>query len=150
MSALRPLFPVEDVVEANALLAPMSDEPRRGLVWPVAVFFGDFDDQPAIVVELAFCPARDFPEPLALEVWTRFRDRLGLSPFAGASSLRVAPDGRWHVDFGPHTLVSNAERQYQMVLPRRDAEWEDAVRATGSCMVLVGTGLGVVPKDVRH
>lgn len=139
---LRPLFPVEEVAEAGAGRMPLSDDPRRGLTWPIAVLFSNLAEQPAIVVEMAFYPAHDLPEPLAPESWANFRDRLGLPPFAGPASLRAAPDGLWHIDFGPHTVLSNMARSYQMFLPRPDSEWEETVHARGSCLLVFGTDLG--------
>jgi hypothetical protein len=111
-------------------------------VWPIAVLFGDLE-QPAIIIEVGFCPPDGPPEPLADESWANYRNRVGLKPFAGASSLQGGPDGQWYVDFGPHTLVSNPSRSFQIIAPRPDPEWEDAVRANGSCVVVLGTGLAV-------
>jgi hypothetical protein len=138
---LRPLFPVDEVREAGAGGAPLPDEPRRGHVWPVAVLFCYLEQRPAIAVELAFYPVDDLPEPLADESWAHYRNELGLAPFAGAGSLRDTADGPWHVDFGPHTFVSNPPLSFQIIAPRPDAEWEDAVEANGSCAVVLGTGL---------
>jgi hypothetical protein len=110
-------------------------------VWPIAVLAGDVDGQPTLAVELAFHPAHDLPELLAAESWTSFRDELGLAPFAGAASLHAGPDGLWQIDFGPHMFVSNPAHLYEIVLPRPDAEWEHAVRVSGSCVVVLATGL---------
>lgn len=38
--------------------------------------------------------------------------------------------------------VTNTARPYEITLPRPDAEWEEAVRANGSCVVVFGTGFG--------
>jgi hypothetical protein len=137
---LSPLFPVEELRAAVAFRAPASGAPRQGHMWPIAVLFGDFD-QPAIVIELGFRPPHGLPELLADESWETYRDTVGLTPFVGASSLQGGSDGQWFVDFGPHTLVSNPSRSFLLVVPRPDPEWEEAVRANGSCVVLIGTGL---------
>ena len=139
--SLRPLFPVEEVREAAVGRAQVPDDPRKGHVWPVAALLG-LDEQPMIAVEMAFYPIGGVPEPLADESWTKYCDDLGLAPFAGAVSLRAAPDGPWHVDFGPHMHVTNTARPYEIAIPRPDAEWEEAVRANGSCVVVFGTGFG--------
>jgi hypothetical protein len=138
---LAPLFPVEEVRELAAGRAPARDGPRQGHVWPVAALSG-IGERPTIAVEMAFYPIGGLPEPLADESWAKFQEELGLAPFVGASSLRVEPEGLWHVDFGPHMHVSTAARPYEITLPRPDAEWEEAVRAQGSCVVVFGTGLG--------
>jgi len=139
--ALRPLFPVEEVREAAVGRAPVLDDPRQGHVWPVASLLG-LDEQPIVAVEMAFYPVGSLPEPLADESWTKYREELGLASFVGAASLRAAPDGLWHVDFGPHMHVSNTARPYEIAFPRPDADWEQAVRANGSCVVVLGTGFG--------
>jgi hypothetical protein len=139
--SLRPLFPVEEIREAAVGRAPARDDHRQGHVWPVAALLG-LDEQPMIAVEMAFYPVGGLPEPLADESWAKYCDDLGLAPFAGAASLRAAPDGSWHVDFGPHMQVANMARPYEVALPRPDAEWEEAVRANGSCVVVFGTGFG--------
>ena len=138
---LRPLFPIEEVREAAAERAPVGDGPRQGHVWPAAALLG-LDEQPMIAVEMAFYPIGGLPEHLTDESWAKYRDDLGLTPFAGAASFRAAPDGLWHVDFGPHMQVTNTARPYEITLPRPDAEWEEAVRANGACVVVFGTGFG--------
>jgi hypothetical protein len=139
---LSPLFPIEEMRAIAAGRIAVSGGPRQGNIWPIAVFFGGFD-QSAIVIEVGFWPADDLPEPLAEESRANYRDRVGLKPFTGASSLQGETDGQWHVDFGPHTLVSNPSCSFQIIAPRPDLEWEDAVRAKGSCVVVIGTGLAV-------
>jgi hypothetical protein len=139
--AMRPLFPVEELREAGVRRVPVADGPRQGHVWPVAALVG-IDEQPIMMVEMAFYPIGGVPEPLADESWAKYCEDLGLAPFAGAASLRAAPDGSWHVDFGPHVKVTNMARPYEVSLPRPDNEWEEAVRATGSCVVVFGTGFG--------
>jgi len=111
-------------------------------VWPVTALCGFLEGQPTIAVELAFHPIGGLPELLTNESWAHYRETLGLAPFAGPSSLSGVPDGHWQVEFGPHTLLSNPSRRFQTVLPRPDAEWEDAVQANGSCAVIVGSGMG--------
>jgi len=140
---LEPLFPVKDVREATAGRAPLSDGPRQGHVWPIAAFSGFLDAQPTIAVELAFCPIGGLPEMLTDESWAQYRQTLGMAPFAGPSSLSGVPDVRWQVEFGPHIVISNPSRGFQMALPRPDAEWEGAVEANGSCAVILGSGMGV-------
>src|ERR1035441_494497 len=139
---LRPFFPVEMVRADTALRPLLTDEPRHGHVWPIAVHFTYFEHQPVVAVELAFYPKGGIPEELDEESWAHYREEVGLAPLAGASSLLATPDGRWHVDFGPHTLVSDSSRSTLLVLPRPEATWEQAVQANGSCVVAVGTGLG--------
>jgi hypothetical protein len=118
----------------------MPGDPRRGHVAPVAAFLSYADEQPMIIVELAFHPFGEPPEPLAPRSWTGYRKRLGLSKLRRASSLRPSTDSGWQIDFGPHTLVSNPVREFGLVMPRPDPDWECAVRAHGSCVVLLGTG----------
>jgi hypothetical protein len=138
---LDPLFPVNDVREAAADCPPLRDEPQPGRVWPIAALYG-FGQDPIAMVEMAFLPIAGLPKPLANESWATFRAELGLAAFAGASSLSGVPDGAWQVDFGPHMYVSNRARRHEIVLPRPDSEWEDAVRVGGSCVVVFGTGFG--------
>ncbi|MGH2852635.1 MAG: hypothetical protein ACRDLF_00365 [Solirubrobacteraceae bacterium] len=139
---LDPLFPVEEVRQATAGRAPLTDEPRHGHVWPVSALCGFLEEQPTIAVELAFYPLGDVAELLTNESWTHYREALGLAPFAGPRSLSGVPDGHWQVEFGPHTLLTNPSRRFQMVIPRPDGEWEEAVRANGSCAVILGSGMG--------
>ncbi len=117
------------------------DDHRQGHVWPIAALTG-LDERPIVAVEMAFYPIGRPPEPLADQSWTKYREELGLTPFAGAASLRAAPDDIWQVEFGPHMHVSSTARPYEITLPHPDAEWEEAVRAHGSCVVVFGTGLG--------
>jgi hypothetical protein len=105
---LRPLFPVDEVREDIALRPPPPDEPRHGHMWPIAVLCTYFEHRPVAAVELAFHPAGGLPEGLTEESWDHCRSELGLAPFAGASSLLAAPDGDWHVEFGPHMLVTDS------------------------------------------
>jgi hypothetical protein len=139
---LDPLFPVEEVREATAGRAPLTDAPRHGHVSPVAAIYGFLEEQPTMAVELAFYPIGDAPEFLTEESWVSYRERLGLARFAGPSSLRGGLDDGWRVEFGPHTLISNPARRFQFVVPRPDAAWEGAVKANGSCCVVLGSGLG--------
>lgn len=139
--SLEPLFPVEDVRRVTTGRVPLTDAPRHGHVSPVAAIYGFLEEQPTMAVELAFYPLGDAPEFLTEESWVHYRETLGLVPFAGASSLCLPDDG-WRVEFGPHALISNPARRFQFVVPRPDAQWEGAVRANGSCCVVLGTGLG--------
>jgi hypothetical protein len=138
---LCPLFPVDAVREDSALRPPPPDEARHGHMWPIAVLFTYFEQRPVAAVELAFHPAGGLPEGLTEESWGRCRSELGLAPFAGASSLLAAPDGDWHVEFGPHMLVTDSSGSARLVLPRPSAAWEESVQASGSCVVALGTGL---------
>lgn len=138
---LRPLFPVEDVRGGMALDPHQPDEPRHGYMWPITVLFTYFEHQPVAAVELAFHPNGGRPEGLAEESWDRYRSELGLTSFAGASSLLAAPDGDWHVDFGPHMFVTDSSGSTRLILPRPSATWEASVQASGSCVVALGTGL---------
>ncbi len=140
--SLDPLFPVQDVREATAGRAPLIDAPRHGHVSPVAAIYGFLEEQPTMALELAFYPIGDAPEFLTEESWMSYRERLGLAPFAGPSSLRGGLDDGWRVEFGPHALISNPARRFQFVVPRPDADWEEAVKANGSCCVILGSGLG--------
>jgi hypothetical protein len=141
LSPTAPLFPVEEVREMAADRAFVPDDPRQGHVWPVAALTA-LDERPMVAVEVAFYPIGGLPESLADESWTKYREELGLTPFAGAASLRAVPDGVWQVDFGPHMHMSNSAHRYEITLPRPGAEWEQAVRAHGSCVVVFATGLG--------
>jgi hypothetical protein len=140
---LRPLFPVGEVLDLHAGGASPPDEARHGHVWPVATLVCHLDGQPAIAVELAFWPVDGLPEAPAKESWTRYRDGLDLTPIVSAFALRGKLAGPWSVDFGPHTFLYNASRPFQIILPRPGIAWEGAVRANGSCLVVVGTGLAV-------
>jgi hypothetical protein len=139
--SLDPLFP-EDVRQATADRASLTDAPWHGHVSPVAAIYGFLQEQPTMAVELAFYPIGDAPEFLTEESWVSYRERLGLAPFAGPSSLRGGLDDGWRVEFGPHALISNPARRFQFVVPRPDADWEEAVKANGSCCVVLGSGLG--------
>lgn len=138
---LRPLFPVDEVQEGIADLPPLPDESRHGYIWPIAVLFTYFERRPVAAVELAFHPTGGLPEGLTEESWGHYRSELGLAPFAGASSLLATPDGHWHVEFGPHMLVTDSSGSARLVLPRPSAAWEESVQTNGSCVVALGTGL---------
>jgi hypothetical protein len=138
--ALRPLFPVDAVNEASSGRRHGSGDSREGYVWPIEAVFVDLD-RPLVMVELAFWPMNGTPEPLAPESWASFRDGLGLLPFVGPESFELDPDGDWEVEFGPHTLITNRRRPFQVRVRRPGEEWEQAVRSLGSCTVLFGSGL---------
>ncbi len=142
--ALRPLFPVKEIRELAAGRARPSGDPRRGHLWPVASLCF-LDEPPMIVVEIAFYPLDGLPEPLTDESWADYAGKVGLTQTAGAASLpaalRATRDSPWRVEFGPHMQVTNTAGPYEIVLPRPDPEWEEAVRACGSCDVVIGTRL---------
>jgi hypothetical protein len=140
--AFRFLFPADQVRAAKIGAAPPADEPRDGHVWPIAAVLG-LDEQPTVMIEMAFFPAGDLPEPMAPESWTKYCEDAGLAPFVGEASLHAAPGEVWRVDFGPHMYLTNPARPYEMSLARPEAKWEEAVRAHGSCSVVLGTGFGV-------
>jgi len=109
-------------------------------VWPIKALFVEVD-RPILVVELAFWPMSGTPELLAPESWAAFRDALSLLPFAGPESFELAPDSDWAVEFGPHTLITNQRRSFQVRVQRPGEGWERTVRSLGSCTVLFGSGL---------
>ncbi len=140
--ALKPLFPVEEVREAARGQRPAPAEPRHGHVWPITALFG-IKEQPTVIIEVAFYPVGDVPEPLSDEAWSRFCEVLGLTPLAGPHPLGDISDGEWQVEVGPHICISNPARRVQLVVPRPGGAWEEALQANGSCAVVLGTGIGV-------
>lgn len=96
--SLHPLFPVEDVRQATAGRAPLTDAPRRGHVSPVAAICGFLEERPTMAVELAFYPIGDAPEcPLTEESWVHYCEKLGLARSRGQARSVVAPmtAGSW-------------------------------------------------------
>lgn len=138
--SLRPLFPFQDVARLVAAGPLPADATREGHVWPVAVIFDVFEI-PAIIIEVAFWPPTRVPEPLTEASWSGFRDHLGLPARSGATPLQRDADAGWQVEFGPHTRISTRSGSFQILVPRADEAWEQAVRTVGSCMFVVGTGL---------
>jgi hypothetical protein len=139
--AFEPLFPADLVGQSTASVGAAGD-PRDGYVWPVEFVFAELE-WPLLLIELAFWPLQGLPEPLAPESWALLREGLGLAAFAGAPSLGSPPDPHWLVEFGPQTLISNVAVPFHIRAPRPQPGWERAVRSAGSCILLLGSGLGV-------
>lgn len=133
-----PLFPVEDVRSATAGRAALDGAARHGDVSPIAAFYGFAGDRPVVAVELAFYPIGDAPEFLADESWLGYRQKFALTPLGES-----AREDGWRLEFGPHAVVSNPARRFQLVLPRPDAGWEAAAAGYGSCSLVLGSGLCV-------
>jgi hypothetical protein len=144
VQTVTPLFPVEilEALEARGQY-PESSEARPGVMGPIAMTYGSDGSVPIALVELAFFPGNDLPEPLLAESWETWRARSQLPSLDDLSETGIQGGAGYRVELGPTVVVRNPDIGLAMILPAPGAEWEDAVRAAGGAKVVAGTGLGV-------
>lgn len=137
-----PLFPAALIAEFEEKRSgPAADVERRGITWPVAVVFATLEGYPTAFVELGFMPKGESPEPMSPKNWVGVRKGLRL-PSLGDQGGQPFHGGH-EIEFGPFTLL-RGPHGLRFFLPTPAAEWMEAAKKIGSCLVALGPGLEVL------
>lgn len=141
-----PLFPV-DMMSILAAARPSPDPAvsRPGIAWPVAVDFRFVGNRPVVFVEYGFIPKGDVPEPLSREIWEDGVRRFKL-PRLSSSGQPDPTSADYRIEFGPFTAVRDGE-SFGLFLPAPEPAWTAAVQHRGSCLVVLGIGMGYLADD---
>jgi hypothetical protein len=95
-----------------------------------------------LFVEYGFIPKGDVAEPLSPDIWQEGCDRFHL-PMLGSPDAGRSGGSGYRIEFGPFTVIRDSE-DFALILPTPDPSWSSAVRAAGSCFVVLGIGMGLL------